>query len=111
MTFLIRNQWVEGEAALRGIKSPRSEVRRSLARAKREAFPQPGDFRRFLRDSCQVETDVEYRLRVQIRNRRLLMDAQKHEGLAEFATGFSERWRPQTVCTDGFVVSDCANHG
>ena len=116
-TFLIRGAWLEAEAAERGIVTNAAEVKRSFNRARRQAFPRKADYLKFLKSSCQTESDLLTRQRLQIVERRItknVMDEAKtakgkQRRLARFGSEYAEKWRARTYCADGYVTSDCAN--
>jgi hypothetical protein len=72
MTFLIRAQWVEQEAAALGIVVTDAQTRRAFERQRRVTFPKLRAYRRFLRLSGHRERDVLYRVRVDLLRARLV---------------------------------------
>jgi foldase protein PrsA len=71
LQHLITIDWVEGEAALQGIAVTAAEVDAEFARARRQSFPRPKDFRRFLRQSGMTIVDLKLRVRAQLLSERL----------------------------------------
>jgi hypothetical protein len=115
MSFLITGDWVIGEAARLGISVSEETVRRGFDRLRREQFPHPREFRRFLRETDQTIADLLLRVRLEILSRALRKrlthplpnDLQKTQ--SEFVNGFKVRWQPQTVCAKAFTVPDCGS--
>jgi hypothetical protein len=62
--FLVQGQWIQQEAALRGVEVGARRVERLLTSQKRAAFPNERAYRRFLRDSGTNETAIKYRIRL-----------------------------------------------
>ena len=54
MTFLIRSQWLEAEAAKQGIKVTDAEVKAAFDKARKQAFPKTADYVKFLKTSGQT---------------------------------------------------------
>ena len=110
LTFLIRTTWLDGEAAERSIRAPRSEVRRSVLHAAHLAFPKKGEFARFLLQTCSTQADLELRQRSTILQRRITADVLRHKiSLTYFGQDYNDRWRARTICAPGFVIADCSN--
>jgi hypothetical protein len=97
MAFLISARWVKGEAIGRGIGATFKEVKQQREETKNLAFGSDREYRRFLRSSCQVQEDINFRVKIDILTRRI-----RHQ----VVTG---KWKPLTICSEGYVVEDCAN--
>ena len=69
--LLVQSLWVRGEAQERGIVVTAEEVRRAVAKQRRQAFPRPGDFGRFLRRSGYTIADIHLRVRLQLTSDRI----------------------------------------
>jgi foldase protein PrsA len=60
---LIMFNWLEGEAADRGISVSDDEVEKSFTEQKTQSFPEDADYRAYLKSSGQTEEDVLLRVR------------------------------------------------
>jgi foldase protein PrsA len=60
---LITLNWLEGEAADRGISVSDDEVEKSFTQQKTQSFPEDADYQAFLKASGQTEDDVLQRVR------------------------------------------------
>jgi foldase protein PrsA len=65
MGTLIQELWIEKEAKDQGVTISDAEVQRQLATTKRQSFPRPGDYEKFLRQSGMSQEDVLDRIRTQ----------------------------------------------
>jgi foldase protein PrsA len=65
MGTLIQNLWIEKEAEEQDVSVTDAEVKRQLATTKRQSFPTPKAYDRFLRQSGMTEADVLERVRIQ----------------------------------------------
>ncbi len=90
MTFLIRSQWLEAEAAKQGIKVTDAEVKTAFDKARKQAFPKTADYVKFLKTSGQTQADLLYRQRTQLLEQKITAkitknsangDRQGHPGL------------------------------
>jgi foldase protein PrsA len=64
MQLLVSFEWIEGEAKAKNIKVSDKEVKASFDKQKKQAFPKPADFDKFLKDSGQTEGDILKRVRL-----------------------------------------------
>jgi foldase protein PrsA len=64
MQFLIQAQWVQQEAKSRDVEVSDAEVRKSFEDQKKQAFPKPADYKKFLKDSGMSEEDILYRVKL-----------------------------------------------
>jgi foldase protein PrsA len=65
MQLLIQNQWVNGEAANRGVKVTDADVKKAFEQQKKQSFPKPTDYQNFLKTSGFTEADVLFRVRLE----------------------------------------------
>jgi foldase protein PrsA len=65
MGTLIQNLWIEKEAEEQDVSVSDADVRRQLDTTKRQSFPTPKAYDRFLRQSGMTEADVLERVRIQ----------------------------------------------
>jgi parvulin-like peptidyl-prolyl isomerase len=71
LQLLVRIDWVDGEAAEQGITVTGAEVQQTFDQERRESFPNPADYRRFLRQSRQTTADILIGVRNQLLSDRL----------------------------------------
>jgi foldase protein PrsA len=64
LQLLISFQWIEGEAKAQNIKVTDKEVQASFDKQKKQAFPKPADFAKYLKDSGYTEADILRRVRL-----------------------------------------------
>jgi len=116
MQQLISGEWLELEAAERGIRVTERAVRRAFLRHKREAFPRDAVFRRFLKRTGQTEADILDRVRSDLLTERIrrqvMAKARTRAGrdrlIERFARRFHRKWRSRTVCGEGYTVRQCS---
>jgi foldase protein PrsA len=65
MGTLIQELWVEKEAKSQDVTVSDADIQRQLALTKRQSFPRPGDYARFLKQSGMTQDDVLERIRTQ----------------------------------------------
>jgi len=114
MQFLVQSQWVEQEAAARGVAVSEKHVRQTFKRQKRAAFPNERGYQRFLRESGATEADILFRIRLDILQNRLtrhvtrnVAPAREQITLVRFIEGFRKRYRAMTWCAAGYVIAEC----
>jgi foldase protein PrsA len=64
MQFLIQAEWVQQEAEERGVKVSDAEVKASFEDQKKQAFPKPADYDKFLKESGMAEEDILFRVKL-----------------------------------------------
>ncbi|HMJ96241.1 MAG TPA: peptidyl-prolyl cis-trans isomerase [Thermoleophilaceae bacterium] len=64
MQFLIQAEWVQQEAADKGIKVTDAQIRKSFADQKKQAFPNDKQYKQFLASSGMTEDDILFRVRL-----------------------------------------------
>jgi hypothetical protein len=115
MDFLIRADWHSAQARDRHITVTRKEVMRAFAQDKRKAYPKPGAFKRFLKESGQTISDVLFRVRVNLIYKRLIAQFEARLKLGPNAAQSAvdraarEHWRPLTYCHESYTMFDCAH--
>ncbi len=109
MQFLVQAQWIEQEAAARGVAVSDQRVAQVFKRQKRAAFPNDRGYRRFLRRSGATEADIIFRVRLDILQDRVTRHVIKQAKvpLGRFIEDFRKRYRAMTWCADGYVVAEC----
>jgi foldase protein PrsA len=80
MSFLIRSQWLEGEAQAEGVKVSDKEVQQQLNKARQQAFPQAADYQKFLVQSGMTEADLLFRQRGQVLEQKITQKITKATG-------------------------------
>ncbi len=64
LQFLISSSWIQGEASDQGVKVSQSEVDKQFETTKKQSFPKPADFDKFLKSSGMTLDDIKYRVRL-----------------------------------------------
>jgi foldase protein PrsA len=77
MSFLIRSQWLEGEASSEGVKVTDKEVKAQLDKARQQAFPKQSDYVKFLQQSGMTEADLLFRQRGQVLEQKITQKVTK----------------------------------
>jgi len=77
LQFLIRSTWLDAEAADRNVKISDKEVKKQIDTAKKQAFPKPEDFAKFLTTSGLTEADVFFQQRGQLLEQKLTKQVTK----------------------------------
>jgi hypothetical protein len=114
---LITARWIKKEAIERGIGVTAREVRRHREKIKREFYENRREYERDLRESCQRQADVDFKVKLdllgtKIRHQVLKGVAGEKERmhvLDQFLSDFRAKWRARTVCAEDFLVSYCSN--
>src|SRR4051794_1685845 len=65
LQFLISAQWILGEAADKGVKVTDKEVQTEYDKTKKQSFPKPADFDKFLKSSGMTIDDLKFRVKLQ----------------------------------------------
>jgi foldase protein PrsA len=71
MQFLIQGEWVQQEAAARGVKIKDSELQKALEDQKKQVFPNDKQYQQFLKTSGMTEQDVLFRVKLNELQQRL----------------------------------------
>ncbi len=71
LEFLIRSTWLDNEAAEQDVKVTDKEVQKQIDQAKKQAFPNKGDFEKFLTQSGLTEADVFFQQRGQLLEQKI----------------------------------------
>lgn len=97
MGTLIQNVWVEKEAKAQGVSASDAEVQRQLAITRRQSFPTPAAYNRFLKQSGMTQADVLERIRLQVLATKLTRKIQSSAGPVTDAQvqSYYARNRPQ----------------
>src|SRR5438132_9062343 len=77
MQFLVSAQWIDGEAAERGITGTPAEVKRQFTQTKSQSFPTTKAYNDFLKRSGQSQGDIMYRVRLDLLANKLRQDITK----------------------------------
>jgi foldase protein PrsA len=117
--FLIGATSLFKEAERLGVEPSATEVASEFSRFKAERFPNPGQFRRYLRFARARPSDEIFRMRVDLTTNRLREkvvrpahgDPQREQALFDsFSRSFAARWKARTICQAGYVVSNCRQY-
>jgi foldase protein PrsA len=71
LEFLIRSTWLDNEAGEQNVKVTDKEVQKQIDDAKKQAFPNKGDFEKFLTQSGLTEADVFFQQRGQLLEQKI----------------------------------------
>jgi parvulin-like peptidyl-prolyl isomerase len=71
MQFLIQGEWVQQEAAKRGVKIKDAELQKALEDQKKQVFPNDKQYQQFLKTSGMTEKDVLFRVKLNELQQRL----------------------------------------
>ncbi len=77
LQFLVRSTWLDAEAAAMDVKISDKEVQKQIDTAKKQAFPKPEDFAKFLTTSGLTEADVFFQQRGQLLEQKLTKQVTK----------------------------------
>ena len=77
MQFLIQAEWVQQEAEERDVKVSDAEVKKSFEDQKKQAFPKPADYQKFLKDSGMSEQDILFRVKLDTLQTKLTQEVTK----------------------------------
>jgi foldase protein PrsA len=69
--LLISFEWIEREAADKGVKVTDAEVDKSFEEQKKQTFPKAADYEKFLKDSGQTDEDVRMRVRLDLLSNKI----------------------------------------
>jgi foldase protein PrsA len=77
MQFLISNEWLKGEAADQGVKVSQKEVDKEYEKQKKQSFPKPAEFAKFLKSSGYAIDDLKLRVTQDLITTKLRTKIQK----------------------------------
>ena len=66
MQFLVSAEWIQQEAKERDIEVKDSEVKKQFEDQKKQSFPKPADYKKFLASSGMTEADLLFRVRLDL---------------------------------------------
>jgi foldase protein PrsA len=64
MQFLISANWIQKEADSQGIKVSDADVQKQFEKTKKQSFPKPDDYQKFLKQSGMTQDDVLFRVKL-----------------------------------------------
>jgi foldase protein PrsA len=64
LQFLISSEWIQGEAAAQKVTVAQSEVDKQFETTKKQSFPKPADFDKFLKTSGMTLEDIKFRVKL-----------------------------------------------
>jgi foldase protein PrsA len=71
LQLLVSFQWIQGEAEEMGIKVSDAEVKKSFDQQRKQSFPKDADYKKFLKDSGQSESDVMLRVKLDLLSNKI----------------------------------------
>ena len=75
LEYLIRADWIQGEAAAQGIKATAAQVEKAFQTAKAQQFHSAAQFNLFLTQTGQTLNDILYRFRISVLSNKLATPA------------------------------------
>jgi foldase protein PrsA len=75
LEYLIRADWIQGQAASQGIKATAAQVQKQFATARDQQFKTPTAFQQFLTQTGQTLGDILYRFRISVLSTKLATPA------------------------------------
>ncbi|MFL5846307.1 MAG: peptidyl-prolyl cis-trans isomerase [Solirubrobacteraceae bacterium] len=64
LQFLISSEWIQGEAAEQKVEVSQTEVDKQFETTKKQSFPKPADFDKFLKTSGMTLEDIKFRVKL-----------------------------------------------
>jgi foldase protein PrsA len=64
LQFLISSEWIQGESAEQKVTVSDKEVEKQFETTKKQSFPKPKDFDKFLKNSGMTLTDIKFRVKL-----------------------------------------------
>jgi foldase protein PrsA len=77
LSFLIRSTWLDNEAKSQKVTVSDKDVQKQIDDAKKQAFPKPADFQKFLTQSGLTEADVFFQQRSQLLEQKITQKVTK----------------------------------
>jgi hypothetical protein len=117
MGFLISADWVRGEAADLKVHVSSAIVQRRFHEERQAQFPEPREFRKFLRESKQTVADLLVRVELDILSERIQQRvtaghksaSSQARALKHFVNNFRPKWTAKTYCAPQYAVDDCGH--
>ena len=110
--LLIQGAWVTGEAASLKVSVTRSEVDSKFNQTRRAAFNTQADYRKFLRESGEWESDLKERVKVDLLAERIRKQVVSDVGEASvksWISAFQVRWKARTSFAKRYRLSLCGS--
>ena len=110
---LLQREAIEQEAAERGVKVSKAEVRRTWNSTAKRQFKTKKALRQFL--GGQRVADILVQLRLQVLSERIAEQVSKEAGggkegakaVKEFQKDFQQRWQDKTACSGDYAAPGC----
>ena len=80
LQYLIRDEWVIGEAADQGVKVTDAQVQKEFTTEKNQQFQTPAAYNSFLQSSGQTQADILFKVRLSLLSRQLQAKVIKSAG-------------------------------
>jgi SurA-like protein len=111
---LLQREAIEQEAAERGVKVSKAEVRRTWNSTAKQQFKTKKALRQFL--GGQRVADILVQLRLQVLSERIAEQVSKEAGggkdgakaVKEFQEDFRKRWQDKTACSGDYDAPGCS---
>jgi hypothetical protein len=108
---LITAEWFFAEGEARGLHVSGAEVKRRVAKVRRNGFATQAAWESYLRRGGETEADQQFRSRLKLYAAKVQPQlAGGREALLAFVKDFPIRWAARTNCRNGFVVADCKQY-
>jgi hypothetical protein len=117
MSYLITLLWIRGEARARAVTVTRSQLDAAVKNIRRRSFPEPGQYRAFLKRTKLTAADAREQIELNLLETRLarhvtraITDARtRKRAKARYAKQLKARWRARTICASHFHAPECSN--
>jgi hypothetical protein len=117
MGFLISGDWVIGEAHDLRVHVRAATVKHKFSLLRKQQFPKPGAFAKFLKETGQTISDLLMRVELNLLSEGIQhrVEAGRHgmrsrqKALAHFVAHFKRKWKAKTYCTAAYAVMDCGH--
>jgi foldase protein PrsA len=80
VSLLVSYRWIEGEAKQRHISVSNAQVQKSFQAQKKQNFPKPADYQKFLKQYGQTEADILTRVRLDLLSTKIRDQVVKGKG-------------------------------
>jgi foldase protein PrsA len=71
LQLLISFKWIQGEADSMGVKVTDADVKKSFDQQKKQSFPKPADYQKFLKTSGQSQDDILQRVKLDLLSNKI----------------------------------------
>jgi hypothetical protein len=113
LSILITYDWLAAESAAQGVHVSDGEVKRELARFKRQTFPSEAAFQTYLKYTRERLADETLILKMDMVSTRLqkkFLAERGVSGLIKHRQEFPKQWAARTSCRSPYIVPDCKQY-